>query len=46
MLEYGLDSGSGTLSLTQTAVALRYLSQGFTMATSEGEDAANLQLDN
>lgn len=46
MLEYGLDNSSSTLSLTQTTVALHYLSQGIAMVTGEGEDEANFQLDN
>lgn len=46
VLEYWLDNSSSTLSSTQTTVALHYLSQGFTMVTSEGEDEANFQLDN
>lgn len=38
VLEHWLDNSSSILSLTQTMVALHYLSKGFTMVTGDGED--------
>lgn len=37
MLEYWLDNSSSLLSLTQTMLALHYLSKGFTMVTGDGD---------